>query len=119
MIAEFSITPIGVGVHVGKYVTKAVRIVRDSGLTYELNPMGTVVEGSWDAVMAVIKKCNDELLGECERLSISIKIDSRRGPAPPMEDKVQSVTERLPRRGPSRPSPTSRARARTKASRPA
>jgi uncharacterized protein (TIGR00106 family) len=117
MIAEFSITPIGVGVHVGKYVAKAVRIVRDSGLKYELNPMGTVVEGSWDAVMAVIKTCNDELLRECERLSISIKIDSRRGRAPPMEDKVRSVAERLPPEGPNRPSPTSRARARTKASR--
>jgi len=95
MIAEFSVTPIGAGVHVGAYVTKAVQIVHDSGLGYELNPMGTVVEGPWDAVMAVIKKCNDELLKECERLSIVIKIDSRRGPAPPMVEKVRSVTDRI------------------------
>ena len=95
MIAEFSITPVGAGVHVGKYVAKAVRIVHESGLKYELNPMGTVVEGSWGAVMAVIKKCNDELLKECERLSIAIKIDSRRGRSPPMERKVQSVLREL------------------------
>ncbi|HYS71280.1 MAG TPA: MTH1187 family thiamine-binding protein, partial [Thermoplasmata archaeon] len=78
MIAEFSVTPIGAGVSVGAYVAKAVQIVHDSGLAYELNPMGTVVEGSWDAVMAVIRKCHDELLRECERLSIVIKIDARR-----------------------------------------
>lgn len=95
MIAEFSVTPIGAGVSVREHVTKAVQIVHDSGLKYELNPMGTVVEGTWDAVMAVIKKCNDELLRECERLSIVIKVDSRRGPAPPMDEKVRSVTDRL------------------------
>ena len=97
MIVEFSITPIGSGVHVGKYVTKAVEVVRDSGLKYGVNPMGTVVEGSWDEVMSVIKKCNDRLLRECARLSIAIKIDSRRGRSPPMEQKVRSVTGRMHR----------------------
>jgi len=95
MIAEFSVTPIGAGVSLRKHVTKAVQIVRDSGLTYELNPMGTVVEGPWDKVVAVIKKCNDDLLKDCRRLSIVIKIDSRRGPAPPMREKVRGVTSRL------------------------
>lgn len=95
MITEFSITPIGVGVSVGAYVTKAVQAVRDSGLKYQVNPMGTVVEGSWDEVMAVIKRCHDDLLRECERLSIAIKIDSRRGPSPPMEEKVRRVTSGL------------------------
>ncbi|MEK6850958.1 MAG: MTH1187 family thiamine-binding protein [Candidatus Thermoplasmatota archaeon] len=97
MIAEFSITPIGSGVSVGAQVAKAVQVVHDSGLKYQLNPMGTVVEGTWDDVMAVIKRCNDELLKECERLSVVIKIDSRRGRAPPMEDKVLSVLDRIRR----------------------
>ena len=116
MIAEFSVTPIGVGVHVGAYVARAVQIVADSGLKYELNPMGTVVEGAWDDVMAVIRQCHDELLKECERLSFVIKIDARRGPSPPMEEKVRAVRARM-RRPSSRPSPTSRARARKTASR--
>ncbi|MBI4415718.1 MAG: MTH1187 family thiamine-binding protein [Euryarchaeota archaeon] len=95
MIAEFSITPVGAGVSIGAYVAKAVQIVHDSGVKYELNPMGTVVEGDWDRVMAVIKRCHDELLKECERLSIVVKIDARRGPQPPMEEKVRSVKARL------------------------
>ena len=95
MIAEFSITPVGSGISVGAHVTRAVQIVHDSGLKYEVNPMGTVVEGAWDDVMSVIKKCNDVLLKDCERLSILVKIDSRRGRSPPMEEKVQSVLRRL------------------------
>ena len=97
MIAEFSVTPIGAGVSLRKHVTKAVQIVHDSGLKYELNPMGTVVEGSWDDVMAVIRKCNDELLKECERLSIAVKIDSRRGASRSMEQKVRSVRAKIRR----------------------
>lgn len=95
MIAEFSVTPVGSGVSVRDAVVKAVQIVRDSGLRHELNPMGTVVEGPWDEVLAAIKRCHDELLREHERLSILIKIDARRGPSPPMEHKVESVRERL------------------------
>ena len=117
MIAEFSVTPIGVGVSVRDYVVRAVQVVHDSGLRYDVNPMGTVVEGSWDDVMAVIKRCHDELLSTCERLSLAIKIDSRRGPSLPMEDKVRSVLERVHPGGSTRPSPTSLARGRTRGSR--
>jgi len=95
MIAEFSVTPIGAGVSVHKHVARAERIVHNSGLKYDVNPMGTVVEGPWDEVMAVIKECNDTLLQDCKRLSIAIKIDSRRGPSPPMEEKVRKVTSAL------------------------
>lgn len=95
MIAEFSVTPIGSGVSVREAVAKAVQIVHDSGLTYELNPMGTVVEGTWDEVFTAIRRCQDELLGEHERLSILIKVDVRRGPSPSMESKVDAVRERL------------------------
>ena len=95
MIAEFSITPIGGGVSVSAAVADAVRIVRDSGLTYALNPMGTVVEGSWGEVMEVIRRCHDVLLEDHERISLVIKIDARRGPAPGMDEKMRAVEERL------------------------
>lgn len=103
MIAEFSVTPIGAGVSVRSYVAKAVQIVCDSGLKHQVNAMGTVVEGGWDEVLATIKECNDSLLRECERLSIAIKIDSRRGPSASMEDRVRAVTSGVRRsRGKSR-----------------
>jgi uncharacterized protein YqgV (UPF0045/DUF77 family) len=43
----------------------------------------------------VIKKAHDRLLRECDRLSIVIKIDSRRGPSPSMDEKVRKVTSGL------------------------
>ena len=99
MITEFSITPIGSGVSVSSAVAKAVRVVRDSGLPYALNPMGTVVEGSWGEVMDVIRQCHDALLKDHERISLVIKIDARRGSAPGMAAKVSAVEERLDPKG--------------------
>jgi len=95
MIAEVSLTPIGSGTRVTDAVAKAVRIIRASGLRSQLNPMGTVIEGGWDEVLAVVRRCHDALLEDHERLSILIKIDARRGPQVPMEHKVEAVEERL------------------------
>ena len=37
-------------------VADAVRVVRDSGLPYELTSMFTTIEGEWDEVMDVVKR---------------------------------------------------------------
>lgn len=38
------------------------RIIDGSGLYHQAKNNGTVLEGSWDQLMAVAKKCHDELL---------------------------------------------------------
>src|SRR5207245_9652387 len=78
-IAEFSITPIGKGVSVGEYVARSVDIVDRSGLPYRLNPMGTVIEGSFDEILALIARCHRAVLEDCERVSTIVKIDDRKG----------------------------------------
>ncbi|HKZ99732.1 MAG TPA: MTH1187 family thiamine-binding protein [Thermoplasmata archaeon] len=96
-IAEFSITPIGKGASVGEYVARAVDIVDRSGLTYRLNPMGTVVEGPFDEVLALIAKCHKAVAADCERVSTVIKIDDRRGATGALDSKVAAVAKRLGR----------------------
>ena len=44
IIAQVSITPIGVGVSVHEYVKIAIDEIRKSGLNYETNAMATVIE---------------------------------------------------------------------------
>src|SRR5712691_1589989 len=72
-IAEFSITPIGKGVSVGEYVARSVDIVDRSGLPYRLNPMGTVIEGSFDEILALIARCHKAVMEDCERVSTIVK----------------------------------------------
>ncbi len=97
MLVEFSIIPLGRGAGVGKDVAKVLKIVDNSGLPYKLNPMGTVVEGKWDEIMALIKKCHKAVLGGEERVVTSIKIDDRKKRRNMIEEKVKSVEMRLHR----------------------
>lgn len=95
MLAEFSVVPLGKGESVGHYVAECIRIVQGSGLDYRLNPMGTVLEGGYDEVMAVIRRCHMAVVSICPRVITTVKIDDRVGAAGMMERKVRSVEEKV------------------------
>jgi uncharacterized protein (TIGR00106 family) len=95
MIAAFSVTPMGVGESVGELVADAVQIVRESGLANETNAMFTNLEGDWDDVMGVIKRCVDSVAERAPRVSVVIKIDHRPGVEDAMQHKVDAVERRL------------------------
>ncbi len=96
MLMEFTIIPLGKSSGLSEDVAKAVKIVMDSGLPYRLNPMGTVVEGDWEELMALVKKCRDEIIKGYERTVISMKIDDRPGkPKDRLTAKLRSVEDRL------------------------
>ena len=98
MLAEFSITPIGKGVGVSEYVARCLDLVDRSGLDYRLNPMGTVVEGPFDEVLALIARCHKAVGADCDRVPTIVKIDDRRGASRQLEGKVTRVEEALGRR---------------------
>ena len=95
MIAAFSITPLGTGDSVSEAVADAVRIVRASGLPNETNAMFTNVEGEWDEVMGVIKRCVERVAEDAPRVSVVIKIDHRAGVTDGLHAKVAAVEEHL------------------------
>ncbi len=95
ILLEFSMTPLGVGESVSKYVARSLEIIDKSGLDYRLNPMGTVIEGEWDEVFGIIKKCFQEMKKECNRISITIKVDYRKGKKGRITSKVESVEKKL------------------------
>ena len=97
MLAEFTIFPIGKDVSLSKYVARSLKIIDESGLAYRTNPMGTIVEGPWDEVMELIKKCHMAILEDTERVSTSIKIDDRKGKTNALDRKIKSVEEKLGR----------------------
>lgn len=95
MLVEFSIVPVGKGASVGKDIAKVIKIVENSGLPYKLNPMGTVVEGKWDELMALIKRCHRVVLRDGERVVTTIKIDDRKRSTNMIETKIISLEKRL------------------------
>ncbi len=95
MLVEFSVVPVGKGVSVSPQIAEVLKIVAESGLNYKANPMGTVLEGDWDSVMTVVKRCHDSVMNNAERAITSIKIDDRRGTESRIEKKLASVEEKL------------------------
>jgi uncharacterized protein (TIGR00106 family) len=90
-LIDFSIFPVGKGESVSPYVARVVKIIRDSGLQYQLGPMGTTVEGEWDELMDVVTRCFKELKKDCARIYMSAKVDYRESGSNRIVSKVKSV----------------------------
>jgi len=91
MIAEFSVVPLGKGESVSQYVAECLRIVEASGINYRINPMATVIEGDYDQVMGVIKKCHMRVMELCPRVITTVRIDDRKGRKDMLDSKIRSV----------------------------
>lgn len=97
LLAELSIWPMDKGESVSPYVTRVLDVIDRSGLPYKLGPLGTCIEGEWDAVMAVITQCHQVLATDCNRITCTIKMDWRKGHAGAIETKVKSVQDKIGR----------------------
>ena len=98
ILMEFSMTPLDKGESVSKYVSRSLDIIDKSGIPYKLNPMGTVLEGEWDELQAVLKECYDRMSEDCSRISVSVKMDARKGSKGRLEGKIASVEKHLGRK---------------------
>ncbi|MDA3843294.1 MAG: MTH1187 family thiamine-binding protein [Candidatus Kapabacteria bacterium] len=97
VLAEFAMFPTDKGESVSKYVSQVIDTIDKSGITYQLTPMGTILEGSWDEVMGVITQCFKVLEPQASRISTAVKVDYRAGDKSRMTskiDKIQSVLGR-------------------------
>ncbi len=95
MLAGFSIVPIGAGSSIGNQLAVVLKIVDESGLPYKAGAMNTVIEGKWEEIMPLIKKCRDAIMEKEDRVVISITIDDRKGKTNRIEEKLLSLEKRL------------------------
>ena len=79
MLAELEIVPIGTGsASVSPALAQVAKLIDASGLAYRVGPMGTVVEGHWEQVMSLAKRCHDAMFAQAVRVMTTIRIDDRR-----------------------------------------
>jgi uncharacterized protein (TIGR00106 family) len=97
VLAELTMFPTDKGESVSKYVSQIIDNIDKSGITYKLTPMGTILEGTWDEVMAVVKSCFDILEPQSNRINVSMKIDYRKGEGSRMHSKTDKIKKLLDR----------------------
>jgi uncharacterized protein (TIGR00106 family) len=90
-LMEFSLIPLDKGASLSKYVARALTITDESGLQYQLNPMGTVVEGEWADLLNLLTRCFRDLENVSERISLQVKFDHRKGISGAIDGKIRSV----------------------------
>src|SRR4051812_10648645 len=93
MLVAFSISPVAADEtgSVAEGVAAAVRVVRESGLPWELTSMFTTVEGEWDEVMSVVKQAVDAVAAISPRVGLVLKADIRPGHDSQLTEKVERV----------------------------
>ncbi len=96
VIADICLVPIGVGVSVSKYIAACQPVFQDAGLKPHLHSYGTTIEGDWETVFAAIKRCHEVVhdLG-APRISTTLKFGTRTDRPQTIEQKVQSVEDKL------------------------
>ena len=96
VIVDLMIIPIGVGVSLSKYVAACEEVLNRPGLKTALHANGTNVEGEWDDVFAAVKECHEKVHGMgAPRIHTNIKLGTRTDRQQSMDDKVESVEQKL------------------------
>lgn len=95
VIALLSVAPVVEGSMSGE-VAKAVDVLDDYDVTYETNPMGTVIEtDDLDELFAAVQAAHEAV--DADRVSTVLKIDDKRTDTAPAAEKVTSVERELGR----------------------
>lgn len=98
VIAEVTFSPLGTATpSLSRYVTAALAVLKGHPeVKYQLNPMGTVLEGERRDILNVVEAMNEAIFAAgALRVGTTLKIDERRDKPASMEHKVEVVQRGL------------------------
>ncbi len=94
IIAQLSISPIGLGVSLSRYVKKIVKILENEPITCYTNAMATVIEAeTTQQIFTAVKHAHDALINESgvQRVITELKIDHRTDKNATAESKINAL----------------------------
>lgn len=92
---ELSVVPLGRGPSIGADIADLVKLIDSSGLDYRLTAAGTIVEGNWDELLGLAKRCHAAMRQKTRRVITSIKIDDYEGRSGRLASMVRSIEEKV------------------------
>ncbi|MDB5211165.1 MAG: thiamine-binding protein [Sediminibacterium sp.] len=76
--ASIQIIPVVEDKHPYEWVDEAIAVIQNSGIKYEIGPFATVVEGTYDEVMALINAINEYLFSlHCNEWITNVQVQIR------------------------------------------
>lgn len=93
LVAELTIIPMA-DCHMRRYVDAAVEVVRASGLTYEVDALGTTLQGELDEVLRVARDAHQAVLAAgAGRVFTELRLDERVHDPVTMRSETRSYRE--------------------------
>lgn len=93
---NFAIFPIDKGAHIGDYVSKVIAYIKESGVTYQFTPMGTIVEADTvPEVLKIVEKAYEILDPISDRVYCVMNMDFNKNKSNLIKAKTQSIETRI------------------------
>lgn len=96
VVADVNVTPIGAGASLSSHIAACEEVIEEAGLKYRLHAHGTNLEGSWEDVMRVVRRCH-EVLHErgAPRVDSAIRIATASDKDQSLEGRVEKVERKI------------------------
>jgi len=96
VLMEFAMFPTDKSESASEYVSRIIRLIRDSGYQYQLTAMGTIIEfDTMEQALALLQKAYEQLEYDCQRIYSSVKFDIRKGRTDAMKGKIASIESKI------------------------
>ena len=96
VLVEFAMFPTDKGESVSQYVSRIINIFKNSNISYQLTPMGTVFEvDTIEEATEIINRSYKTLETDCNRVYTTIKMDIRKGKKNRMKQKIESIKSHI------------------------
>ncbi|HON18353.1 MAG TPA: MTH1187 family thiamine-binding protein [Salinivirgaceae bacterium] len=96
VLMEFAIFPTDKGDSVSQYVSKVISMLKSKNLSYQLTPMGTIVEvETMEEATDLLNRAHQELANDCSRIYCTAKFDIRKGKSNRMHQKIDSIKKKI------------------------
>ncbi len=79
VICELVCVTYDIGPSLSPFVAEVIKLIEeDEKVDHQLTPMGSVLEGEWDDVMALVDRIFKHFADDYERIGITLKTDYRK-----------------------------------------
>jgi uncharacterized protein (TIGR00106 family) len=96
VLLNFAMFPTDKGRSVSKYVAKIIELIRESGVPYKLNPMGTTIETeTMEEALDIVNRAYLALEPHADRIYSTISIDVRKEEMGRMNRKIDSIENEI------------------------
>lgn len=103
MLMELTVLPLGRGLSITSDIAPLIDFIDQSGMPYQATAFGTLVEGTLDQLMGIVKTCHELNRAKSRRAVILIRLDDFPGRNDLLATSVAHVEQRLGHRVSSNP----------------